>query len=258
MPFISGGSLRERLEQQGRFSIEQTLHVGHQIAEGLAAAHAQGLVHRDIKPANILFSADHEHIVITDFGLARAADDASITQTGILAGTPHFMSPEQAKGEPIDGRSDLFSLGSLLFTLVTGQVPFHAESSFGVLRQITDHAAPRVSELEPVAPAWLDNLISKLHTRQPDGRYASAEELSRLTSSCLDAERDPTKSIPEELLPTKRAWPRVLAAACILLAMIGLSVAMRPTTESSLTGNTAGNVAIDTEGQVFELSLIHI
>ena len=104
-----------------------------QAAKGLAAAHAQGLIHRDVKPANILLENGVERVKLTDFGLARAADDLEITQTGMVAGTPRYMSPEQAAGQPIDHRSDLFSLGSVMYTMCTGRSPFRAESTMGML-----------------------------------------------------------------------------------------------------------------------------
>ncbi len=109
MPYIRGESLQKRLDAQGPLSTLEVLRIGRQTAAGLAAAHAQGLVHRDIKPANILLEDGVERLKITDFGLARAADDASLTRSGVIAGTPQFMSPEQARGEAIDARSDLFS-----------------------------------------------------------------------------------------------------------------------------------------------------
>jgi serine/threonine protein kinase len=114
MPYARGQSLQKRIDERGPLPVVEVLRIGSQIAAGLAAAHQQGLVHRDIKPANILLSDGIERLVITDFGLARAVDDASVTRTGVIAGTPQYMSPEQARGDAIDHRSDLFSLGSVL------------------------------------------------------------------------------------------------------------------------------------------------
>src|SRR5262249_29409220 len=117
MQLVAGMSLQERLDREGPMELPEILRIGLQTASGLAAAHAQGLVHRDIKPANILLENGVERVKITDFGLARAAADASLTQEGVVAGTPHYMSPEQARGEAIDQRSDLFSLGSVLYAM---------------------------------------------------------------------------------------------------------------------------------------------
>ena len=118
MEFIPGETLQQRLDRTGPLETPEVLQIGRQIAEGLAAAHAQGLIHRDIKPGNILIEAGpNQHVKITDFGLARAADDASMTQSGFIAGTPMYMAPEQAHGDKLDHRADLFSLGSVLYTM---------------------------------------------------------------------------------------------------------------------------------------------
>src|SRR5205085_9429633 len=111
------------------------VRIGRQIAEGLAAAHAMDLIHRDIKPGNILLEGGAQKVRITDFGLARAADDASISQSGIIAGTPMYMAPEQAKGDKLDQRADLFSLGSVLYQMASGRSPFRANSTVAVLKR---------------------------------------------------------------------------------------------------------------------------
>src|SRR5581483_6609315 len=133
-----GMSLQERLDQGGPLELEAILRIGMQTAAGLAAAHAQGLIHRDVKPANILLEGGMERVKITDFGLARAADDASLSQSGVVAGTPHYMAPEQARGEALDHRADLFSLGSVLYAMCTGRPPFRAATSLAVLRRVAD------------------------------------------------------------------------------------------------------------------------
>src|SRR5574339_574395 len=138
MHYVAGMSLEERIQRDGQLALHEILRIGMQTASGLAAAHAQGLIHRDIKPANILLENGVERVKITDFGLARVVDDASLTQSGLIAGTPQFMSPEQAQGETIDHRPDLFSLGSVLYALCTGRPPFRAETSYGILRRVTD------------------------------------------------------------------------------------------------------------------------
>ncbi|MBC7853204.1 MAG: serine/threonine protein kinase, partial [Pirellulaceae bacterium] len=137
MPYGRGVSLQRRLSDKGPLEVREILRIGMQTAAGLAAAHAQGLVHRDVKPANILLDDGVERVTLTDFGLARAVDDASLTRHGTLAGTPQYMSPEQARAKAVDARSDLFSLGSVLYAMCTGRSPFRADSSYGVLRLIT-------------------------------------------------------------------------------------------------------------------------
>src|SRR5436190_632890 len=138
MEFIPGRSLQDRIDRTAPLDITSILRIGMQTATGLAAAHAQGLVHRDIKPANILLENGVERVKLTDFGLARAVDDASLTQSGVVAGTPLFMAPEQAAGEAPDPRSDLFSLGSVLYALCTGHPPFRASNSMAVMKRVIE------------------------------------------------------------------------------------------------------------------------
>src|SRR5205823_3478056 len=109
-----------------------------QAAHGLAAAHAQGLIHRDIKPGNILLEPPQDRVKLTDFGLARVAEDVKLTRTGFVSGTPLYMAPEQAVGEEVDARSDLFSLGAVLYEMCAGQPPFQGNSALAILKQITD------------------------------------------------------------------------------------------------------------------------
>jgi serine/threonine protein kinase len=185
MPYVRGVSLQKRLDREGPLSVQEVLRIGMQTAAGLAAAHAQGLVHRDVKPANIMLEPGVERVKLTDFGLARAADDASLTRSGVIAGTPQYMSPEQARGDETDGRSDLFSLGSVLYTMCTGRPPFRAETSYGVLRRITDDEPRPIRELAPEIPEWLVAMIARLHAKRPEDRYQSAEEVAELLEECL-------------------------------------------------------------------------
>ncbi|WP_146462519.1 serine/threonine-protein kinase, partial [Rubripirellula tenax] len=192
MPFVGGDSLQKRLDHDGPLTTTEVLRVGSQIAAGLAAAHGQGLVHRDIKPANILLDNGVERVSITDFGLARAVDDAAMTRTGVIAGTPQFMSPEQSRGESIDHRSDLFSLGSVLYALCTGRAPFRAETSYGVLRRITDDEPKPIREINADIPEWLCAIISKLMSKLAEDRHASADEVAELLEDCLAHVQQPT------------------------------------------------------------------
>ncbi|HJZ55979.1 MAG TPA: serine/threonine-protein kinase, partial [Gemmataceae bacterium] len=137
MQYGDGASLQEKLDRAGPLGLREVLRIGMQ------AAHAQGLVHRDVKPANILLEDSVERVRITDFGLARAVDDATLTASGMIAGTPQYMSPEQARGDTVDQRSDLFSLGSVLYAMLTGRPPFRAGTSMAVLKRICDdHPTP--------------------------------------------------------------------------------------------------------------------
>src|SRR5439155_4258185 len=156
-----------------------------QIAEGLAAAHQQGLIHRDIKPANILLENGVQRVKITDFGLARAVDDASLTQSGVIAGTPMYMSPEQADGQALDHRSDLFSLGTVLYVMCTGRPPFRATGTMAVLKRVIEDTPRSIAEINPEIPDWLADIIAKLHAKKPEERFQTAKEVAELLGQHL-------------------------------------------------------------------------
>ena len=160
MEYIAGRTLQQKLDATGPLELPDVLRIGRQIAAGLAAAHAMGLIHRDIKPGNILLEDGVERVKITDFGLARAADDASLTQSGFVAGTPMYMAPEQAQGETIDQRADLFSLGSVLYTMCSGRPPFRAANTMAVLKRVVEDTPRPIREIIPEVPEWLCELIS--------------------------------------------------------------------------------------------------
>ena len=137
MQWLPGETLEQILERKGRLGNERAVQLGQQIAAGLSAAHDKGMIHRDIKPANIWVESERERVKILDFGLARVMDDApGITETGLVAGTPNYMSPEQSRGEPLDARTDLFSLGCVLFRASTGKQPFESANVLGTLQAI--------------------------------------------------------------------------------------------------------------------------
>ncbi len=208
MPYIADTSLQKRINDEGPLPIAAVLRIGSQIAAGLAAAHHQGLVHRDIKPANIMLEKNVERVTITDFGLARTVDDASLTKTGLIAGTPQYMSPEQARGESVDQRSDLFSLGSVLYTMCTGRAPFRAETSYAVLRRITDEGPKPIQEINPDIPQWLCQIIARLMSKQPDDRFESACEVAELLEECLAHVQQPTVvPLPHSRVLLKRNQP---------------------------------------------------
>lgn len=222
MPYVRGPSLQRRLDCEGPLALVETLRIGIQAASGLAAAHAQGLVHRDVKPANILLADGVERVKLTDFGLARAADDATLTKTGIIAGTPQYMSPEQARGDSVGQRSDLFSLGSVLYAMCTGRAPFRAETCYGVLRRITDEEPRPIREINPDIPEWLCHIIARLMAKQSDERFESAREVADLLEECLAHVQQPTtvplphqriavseKSEEKRVLPAERTMSNI-------------------------------------------------
>jgi serine/threonine-protein kinase len=185
MEYVPGISLQERLDRGGPLDVRSILRIGIQVAAGLAAAHARGLIHRDIKPANILLEKGVGRVKITDFGLARAVDDVSVTQSGMIVGTPEYMAPEQARGEAVDPRADLFSLGSVLYALCTGQPPFQAASPLAVLDRVSTEEPPPLGQVSPAVDPGLAALIAILHARDPARRFASAARLGTVLRQYL-------------------------------------------------------------------------
>jgi hypothetical protein len=237
MQFVAGQSLQDRLDRTGPLQLQEVLRIGMQAASGLAAAHAQGLVHRDVKPANILLENGVERVKLTDFGLARAADDASLTQSGTVAGTPAFMSPEQAEGKPVDRCSDLFSLGSVLYAMTTGRPPFRAGTSMSVLKRVCEDTPTPIRETNPEVPDWLVDAITKLHAKDPTGRFQSAAEVAELLSRHLAHVQHPSVvplpavARPVEQPPTpersarRNRWATAAAVLVATLAVLGTTEA---------------------------------
>lgn len=192
MPYVACESLQQRLDRNGPLDLKDILRIGMQAALGLAAAHGQGLVHRDVKPANILLETNVDRVMLTDFGLARAVDDATLTRTGIIAGTPQYMSPEQANDDPVDHRSDLFSLGSVLYAMSTGRPPFRAETTFGILRRIREGQPRSIREVNPDLPEWFERIVFNLLSKSPDDRIPTAAEVANLLEQCLAHVQQPT------------------------------------------------------------------
>jgi len=188
MQLVSGESLEQRLRRVGPLSVTEVARLGMQAAAGLAAAHAGGLIHRDIKPANILLEAGTDRVKLTDFGLAYAAEDVKLTRSGFIAGSPLYMAPEQARGEAIDYRADLFSLGSVLYEAAVGHPPFEAKTPLAVLRRICDDTPPPLHKVNPAIPRWLSQTVERLLAKNPDDRYQSASEVAETFAAALARE----------------------------------------------------------------------
>ncbi|MHB8952887.1 MAG: protein kinase domain-containing protein [Pirellulaceae bacterium] len=204
MECVQGQTLQQKIDAVGALEIEEILRIGAQTALGLAAAHAQGIVHRDVKPGNVLLENGIERVKLTDFGLARAADDVHITQTGYIAGTPQYMSPEQAEGKQIGPRSDLFSLGSVMYAMSTGRAAFRADSALAVLRRVCEDTPRPVHDVNPHVPDWLVETIDRLMAKDPAARWQSADELARFLNTQLALLQQSTLT-PE---PARRVPPK--------------------------------------------------
>ena len=203
MHYVAGESLQSRIDREGALELKEILRIGIQTADGLAAAHEQGLIHRDIKPSNILLeNSNVDRALLTDFGLARAIDDVQMTRTGTYLGTPQYMSPEQTQAESLAVTSDLFSFGSVLYIMCTGRPPFSGESPFVVMKQIGESDPPQIRALNEEIPDWLETIIQKLHQKNPEDRFQSAGEIRDLLKSCLNHLQQPTQTpFPQSLIP---------------------------------------------------------
>lgn len=223
MPLVAGPTLEELVTEHGALPEKEIVRIGLQIASGLAAAHSHGVIHRDIKPANILVDNLVNRIVITDFGLARQHADTMVTRTGVLTGTLHYMSPEQSRGEDLDGRSDLFSLGALLYFLATGRVPFESETSVGVLHRVANKPHADVRRENPEISSTLASTIDMLLAKDAGKRFQSAADLEQFLSKLVSYQNQPTQHALPRVPATTAKWTQAgLLAATLLIVGGGL------------------------------------
>ena len=188
MELLEGESLDRWLERVGTPPLDEVVRTGREIALALAAAHARGLVHRDVKPPNVWLEAPARRVKLLDFGLARPqAADSGITSPGLIVGTPMYMAPEQAQGEPTDHRTDLFSLGCVLYQMATGRPPFQGKTALAVLSAVVSQTPPPAGQLNPAVPASLTDLLSRLFAKRPDDRPSSATVVSEELQAILRA-----------------------------------------------------------------------
>lgn len=235
MPLISGGSLEHKLTKEGPMTLTQVLAFGLQVAEGLVAAHRQGIVHRDIKPANLLLDEGGFRVMLTDFGLARALDDATLTASGMVAGTPQYMSPEQATGRNIDHRTDIYSLGAVLYALTTGHPPITGSSTLDVLRKLGDQSPRPIAEWNETCPSWFQRLVDKLMARNVDLRIATASEAAELLRGCLAHVRSPQKNELPVSLQSPNKQTRLIGLVAVLGCLAIGTVIWQVTTTSGTT-----------------------
>ena len=205
MTFVRGQSLQSRLHHRGHLSLREVLRIGLQISAGLEAAHAQGLIHRDIKPANIMLESDVDRVMITDFGIAKAIDDLRLTGTNTLLGTPEYMSPEQARDEQLDYRTDLFSLGCVLYEACSGRSPFRSSTPYGAIRKVIDVDPPSVRSLVSELPEWFEEIVRRLLSKDKSSRFQSAAEVAALLKQCLaHVEQPQLVPFPKSFFQTDR------------------------------------------------------
>lgn len=185
MEFLQGCELRDLLRENGVLPVDQVLDIVAQVAQGLAYAHEHEIVHRDIKPSNIMVIRDG-HVKITDFGIARMASSAVRTQTGMVLGSPKYMSPEQVLGKVIDQRSDIFSLGVMLYEMLTGESPFMGENVNAIMFQTLNSVPVAPSKLNSAVPDMLNFIVAKALAKAREDRYQNAQDFAMDLRACRD------------------------------------------------------------------------
>jgi WD40 repeat protein len=270
MELLEGLSLEDWLKKGHRPAPAQAARIGRQVALGLAAAHERGLIHRDVKPANVWLERSHQgRIKLLDFGLARGASDHTLTQSGTIVGTPAYMAPEQARGEQVDHRADLFSLGVVLYRLCTGRLPFRGENTMAMLTALAvDNPAP-VREVNPKVPprlaALIEHMLSKDPAQRPATARAVADELAAVEREAVTAPTpaEPTRPAPEPAVkitpaPVARVSSRPagrkpalrkLVAAALLLLLAGAAAGIIVIIRDRL-GNEVARVTVPEGGSV--------
>src|SRR5262252_3101279 len=220
MEFLEGQDLRAELTKRGKFSPEDAARIILQISRALEVAHGEGVVHRDLKPQNIMLDANGRAYVM-DFGIARSAYLPGMTQTGALIGTPEYMSPEQAKGEKLDERSDLFSLGVIFYELLTGSSPYYSDTPLATLWKRMQEKAKPLTEVDPTIPKEISDIVAKLLEIDPANRLANAGELAWRLESWLGISNPALTATGTVALPTAKPnfyWKWVSAGLALLLA----------------------------------------
>jgi serine/threonine-protein kinase len=234
--FVSGQNLKQLVNREGPLPVERAVELGMQIARGLAFAHANGYVHRDVKPQNVLLNGDGE-AKVTDFGIARSLDvKHGVTQTGTVLGTSDYIAPEQAQGQRVDEHTDVYSLGIVLYELLTGELPFSGDNFVAVAMQHINEAPPRVSSKRPEVPPRVDAAVARALAKNPQDRFATMADFGLELEACLAELRAPGSEPTMVLAPPSkagRAAPRVArrrrrgrTPTSAILVTIGLAVAV--------------------------------
>ncbi len=240
MAFVDGSDLYHVLQSQGKLSIERTLNITRQLCAALEAAHGEDVVHRDMKPQNIMLDKD-DHVYVSDFGLAKSIEsEGGMTMTGELLGTPRYMAPEQIECKPVDGRTDLYALGLIMYEMLTGDVPFQAESTFQLMYKRANEAPPEPKQANPEIPDWLNQVVMKCLERDPARRYKSAREIL----NDIELQQSPSGFSPSMSLRlpqmavnvpmSKRLFAGIVAGALVVttgIAVVGYRYMHRSSTE---------------------------
>lgn len=220
MEFVRGETLEARIQRGGALPWPEAVAICAAVCDALDHAHRQGVVHRDIKPANLMLAPDRT-VKVMDFGIARMAGQSRQTRLGSTVGTPHYMAPEQLRGEEVDGRADLYALGIVLYELIAGRVPFDADSDYQLMMLQLHEAAPHLSREVTGVPAAVDRLVIRAMAKDPAARFSSAAEMAAALQGAL-AQRgtDPSVAVDEAATPLTRDWRTWSAAAMVVAALV--------------------------------------
>jgi len=248
MEYLQGQPFNEVI-RSGRLSVEKIIDIALQVANALGYAHEKGIVHRDIKPSNIILT-DEGNVKLTDFGIARAEDSnaAQQTQAGVILGTPFYMSPEQVMGKRVDGRSDLFSLGVILYELIVGRKPFEGDHFTAIFRAITDDIPVAPLKIDASIPQSLSDLIMKALSKNPNERFQTSKEMGDALKTCLQVKKSlllPEKPISPKKKPVVPVLIMGLMAAVVLGGTIYFFGAYNKKQASSLSTRIEANKPVD-------------
>ncbi len=216
MPYVEGESLRDRMSREKQLPIEDALQITREVADALGYAHARGIVHRDIKPENILLS--NGHAVVADFGIAKAVTEAggdTLTQTGMAIGTPHYMSPEQASAEPVDGRSDLYALGCVLYEMLAGEPPYTGPTAQAIVAKRMLQPVPHVAVMRDTVPQHVDQVLTRALAKSPADRFATASEFMAALQG--------TGSGSRGFVPGTPGWRTTATRAVAVVAVLAIA-----------------------------------
>ena len=262
--YVDGDNLKEVVDREGPLPIERVLTLGIQIATALAFAHQSGLVHRDVKPQNVLLNGDGT-AKVTDFGIARSLDvGKGVTQTGTVLGTSDYIAPEQAQGQSVGERTDVYSLGVVLYELLTGELPFRGDNFVAIAMKHINEPAPRASARRRDVPQRLDDAVAIALAKDPDARFARMDDFRRELQACLAEVRngiararpsrrsgDGRAAAAAEAAAPARAGARRCCSSCSALALLGGRVWLgRDDARSELGGGSATAAAAAADAAV--------
>ncbi|UCG84836.1 MAG: protein kinase [Gemmatimonadota bacterium] len=253
MPFVEGESLRDLLDREQQLPLEDAVRIAREVAGALAQAHSHGIIHRDIKPENVMLSGGHA--VVADFGIARALSAAggdNLTQTGMAVGTPAYMSPEQAAGDPnLDGRSDVYSVGCMLYEMLVGQIPFTGPNAQAIMARHTMDAVTPPSIMRQSVPVELEDVILRALEKAPADRFRTAGDFADALVSLDSGTYSPRRTTRAMAAPARKGVSRGATVAVSAAALVGLAVAgwlLWPSSSGgsalARTGFDARNVAV--------------